>query len=432
MMFLIPFASLAILQGNAPLSLDDAVSIAVQNAFSIRQQKAVIEKNRQKIHENEGQLGPRVAISGTYTRYDKESTANFGSATIVTQPIDPKNVAASLQLPIDISGNVGRIVQASKANLVASEETLNATRNDVKLNVRRSYLNILRAEDQVGVAKLAVQEAEERLKNVKVELEQGTKAKIDVIRIEAQVAQTQSDLLTAQNQVNLSKQVLNNALGRPIETDFQTVHVDNLPAMPSVDPSTIDGAAQKVRPEAKALEKTQLALAYIRQATERGQNPSLNLAINYLRNIDAKGFSSRDESTTGTLTLNFPIFDSGVTRAQVKQARQDEESAKTQLEQVRLGISLEVRQAMTNMSNSKARLDVAKRQTASAEENYRIAKVRLAEGAGITIEITDALTQLTQARNSLVLARYDYWTAYSELQRAVGSDELQQAIGGRN
>ena len=70
------------------------------------------------------------------------------------------------------------------------------------------------------------------------------------------------------------------------------------------------------------------------------------------------------------------------------------------------------------------RLTVADRQVAAAEENYRIAQVRLASGEGITLEITDALTQLTQARTAQVAARYDYWTAYAELQRAVGSDEL--------
>ena len=221
-------------------------------------------------------------------------------------------------------------------------------------------------------------------------------------------------------------------MGRPIETDFKVSHIEGLPSKPKVEVDKLAKAAQDNRPEVKALELTQEALAFIRRAAERGMNPSLTLAINYVRNIDAEGFSARDEQTTGTLTLNIPVFDSGVTRAQVKQARQDEEQAKIQTEQVRLGISLEVRQAITNLINSSTRLEVAQRQLKSAEENYRIAKLRLQAGEGITLEITDALQQLTQARTGAVAARYDYWTAYSELQRAVGTDDLQKLMGGSN
>ncbi|MER3496345.1 MAG: hypothetical protein C4320_05810 [Armatimonadota bacterium] len=36
----------------------------------------------------------------------------------------------------------------------------------------------------------------------------------------------------------------------------------------------------------------------------------------------------------------------------------------------------------------------------------------------------DAQTQLALARNSYVTARYDFFTAYAQLQRAVGRDDL--------
>jgi outer membrane protein TolC len=350
----------------------------------------------------------------------------------VTQPLDTKVATAALQLPIDISGNIGRLVRASKANLLASRETLDAVRNDVKLTTRRSYLGVLRSEEQVQVAQQSLKEAEERLKNAKLELAAGTKAKIDVIRVEAQVAQAQSDLIAATNQRTLAKQSLNNMLGRPIETDFQTQKINAVPQTPASSVDELDRAAQSTRPEAKALERTREALAFIRRATERGLQPTLTAGVNLQKNFDAEGFSARDQTVNGSLTMNWPIFDSGITRAQVGQARQDEEQAKIQLEQVKLGISLEVRQAMTNLINSAARLEVAERQLAAAEENYRIATVRLASGEGITLEITDALTQLTQARTGVVAARYDYWTAYSELQRAAGTDDIQKLLGVNN
>ena len=423
----------AAIQGGEALTMEQAVEIATKNAFSVRQQLSAIEKNRQRVKESQGNLGPRVVVSGTYTRYPSEESTEIGPGqSIVTQPLDTKVATAALQLPIDISGNIGRLVRASKANLLASRETLDAVRNDVKLTTRRSYLGVLRSEEQVQVAQQSLKEAEERLKNAKLELAAGTKAKIDVIRVEAQVAQAQSDLIAATNQRTLAKQSLNNMLGRPIETDFQTQKINAVPQTPASSVDELDRAAQSTRPEAKALERTREALAFIRRATERGLQPTLTAGVNLQKNFDAEGFSARDQTVNGSLTMNWPIFDSGITRAQVGQARQDEEQAKIQLEQVKLGISLEVRQAMTNLINSAARLEVAERQLAAAEENYRIATVRLASGEGITLEITDALTQLTQARTGVVAARYDYWTAYSELQRAAGTDDIQKLLGVNN
>jgi outer membrane protein TolC len=94
--------------------MDEAVDLAVKNAFSVRTQLSTIEKNRQKVKENEAGLGPRVTLSGTYTRNEKEQTAQIGPGqTIVTQPLDTKQASAILTLPIDISGNIGRIVRAS-------------------------------------------------------------------------------------------------------------------------------------------------------------------------------------------------------------------------------------------------------------------------------------------------------------------------------
>ena len=186
-------------------------------------------------------------------------------------------------------------------------------------------------------------------------------------------------------------------------------------------------SAQHKRPEVVSAIENLKALGLITRATEAGLNPTLSLQIQNQHTIDAQGFSSRSQSTTGTLLLNIPIFDSGVTRAKVKQSRQDEVQSRISLEQTQLGISQEVRNAVANLTSAKARFDSANVQVSLAEEVYRLAKVKQDAGAGTYYEVVDAETQLTQARNGQVSARYDYLTSYSQLQRAVGQDDLAAA-----
>jgi outer membrane protein TolC len=72
-------------------------------------------------------------------------------------------------------------------------------------------------------------------------------------------------------------------------------------------------------------------------------------------------------------------------------------------------------------------LENAIEQVKLAEEVYRLAKVKQDAGAGTYYEVVDAESQLTLARNGQVSARYDYLTSYSQLQRAVGQDDIAAA-----
>jgi outer membrane protein TolC len=125
-----------------------------------------------------------------------------------------------------------------------------------------------------------------------------------------------------------------------------------------------------------------------------------------------------------TFTLNVPLFDSGATRARVKEARQDEEAAKIQLKQTQLNISQQVRDAFADLSSAQARLANAQRQVSLAEEVFRLAKVRQDAGEGTYVEVIDAETSLATSRNSLVSAKYDYFLAFSQLQHAMGNDNV--------
>ena len=428
----------AALQGGAsassgPITIDQAVKIAETNAFAVRLQKSVIEKNRLKVQEAKGNLGPQLSLGANYTRYDQALTTSFGAGSppVVIQPIDSKVATATLALPIDIAGNRGRLLQASSLTRQASEISLQGTYNDTKLSVRQAYINVLRTGAQVHVAELSLMDATERLDQAQKQFDQAQVAKLDVNRFQAQVAQSRSDLIAAKDALTLAKYSLNLSLARPIESSVEAIDIDHLPAM-DLEAGQLVEAAQGKRSEVIAATTNLKALKLITRATEAGLNPSLNLQVQYQTTIDAQGFSSRSHSTTGNLILNIPIFDSGVTRSKVKEARQDEVQARISLDQTKLSISQEVRNAVANLTSAKARLQSADEQVKLAEEVYRLAKVKQDAGTGTYYEVVDAETQLTQARNGQIGARYDYLNSYSQLQRAVGQDDLAGAVSNLN
>lgn len=403
-------------QGSS-LTIDDAIKIASENAFSVRSAETTMEKTRNQVSVAKGGLGPKLTVDSTYTRFDKASTANFGGQTVVVSPIDSKQARLSATWQFDLAGNVGRAIKAADALNDGAGAQRDAQLNDLRLRVRQGYYAVLQAQELLKVAEQAQTNNRERVKQAQSQFEAGVIAKIDVLRFETQLAQADADVLAAKNRLRLAKQVLNNTLGRPIETTFDVVPVQVVPTIEGT-PEGYIAEAMSARPDVRAQKLNVEALMYVRLAEQRGLSPTLNLSAVHQRNIDAQGFGARSGSSTGTLLLSWPVFDSGITRSRVHSAQRDEELAGIALEQLTLGISLEVRQALSNLADAKERLDVSSKQVALAEEAFRLAKIRYEAGEGIQLEVTDAQTQLTQAQAGEVGARYDYLNAFATLQRA--------------
>lgn len=402
------------------LTLDEAVAIAKKNAFDIATAQSRVRQSKDLLDQARASVGPRLTANASDThQFDTGGSGGAGGSN------DTKQAGLQLNMPVDITGILGRGIKGASSSVRATEESLKATENLVVLNTRTAYYNVLRARALVGVAEQTVQSASDAVKTEQQQFDAGVVAQVDVLRLQAQLAQAQGDLISARNSLTLAKNNLNNVIGRPIETPFEPQEGPALPEV-SLDADTLAKAAVSRRPEIKSLRYQRETLAWIRRAQEGGLLPSLNLSANYNRNFDAPA-GVRENAASATISVSWPLFDSGVTRAKVANAREDENQAAILQSQVELGISLEVRQAFTNLVNAKATLDVAQSQVTAAAETYRLAQVRLQAGEGTSLEVSTALTALVQAQQGLANARYNYLTAFAQLQRAVAADDPNAA-----
>ncbi|MFZ4507161.1 MAG: TolC family protein [Fimbriimonas sp.] len=426
MMLLAAVAVLPQAQGAKPMTLDEAIAEAEKASFAIRTAQSNLEKARLQALEASGTLGPKVQINSSYQRYGEKPTSSFqGGST----SIDSKNASVTASLPIDLVGVLKRLKKASLLRIDASNQTLVATKQDLRLSVRKAYIGVLRTNAFVTVAEQALVNAKERLVKAQARLKQDEIAPIDALRFETSVRSAEGDLVVAQNTARLAQQGFNLALSRAIDTPVQIAELDSLPN-PTVTAESLVAYGQKQRPEVKGLEQTQKVLSEITEAQRGGLLPSVALSLSHNRYIDSVGPTGKDNSTAALISVSFPIFDSGVTKSKIRQAREDENQVKIQLEQLRLSISQEVRAALRSLSSARERLETAQKQLALAKEVLRISNVRNDAGEGTVLDVVDAQTQLTSAQNNVVSARYDYLTSFSELQRAIGSDDIAAANAG--
>lgn len=411
-------------QGPESLSLDQAVKIARANAFVVTAAQADVRRAQGAVSEAKSSSMPKLTLDGTYTRFDREQTADVGGGTpIVIRPIDQKRVSLSLVQPIDLFGIYGLGISGAWALKYAADSQVQAAMNDAALTAKSAFYQVIKAEDLLDVAEESLANAQRRLEVAQKKVSAGAVAKFEVIRAESDVAAAEQEKIRSKNSVALTKASLNNALARDPNTEFEIVRPEGLPKLQS-NLQTMTESAKSSRPELRAL---QLQLSFrtkFRQAREKGNLPSLTISARHDRDPDAGGFGSQSDSTTAVAALSIPLYEGGLTRARVKQAKEDEEVAKIRLDQATLGVELEVKQAFLNLETASKLIEVAESNVAKAKEALRLANLRYENEIGTQLEVSDAELQYARAMTSLAAARFDYRDAWARMQRAVGKEDI--------
>jgi outer membrane protein TolC len=409
------------------LTIDQAIAIAAQNSFAIKNADATVRSNEQKVREAKGALGPRIATNYNYVRFGQPQRGNLGGQEITFVPIDTNTWTSQLTMPIDIVGFWSKNKKGAEAGVEASRNTRTAAENDLRQSVRKAYLQALRTKNLVRVAEQGQANIQAQVDVAEKKLREGAIARIDLERLKAQKAAADSDVLNARNNHTVAKQVLNLQLARPIETEFDVADVA-APTQHGTGLEKLVDLGQQTRPEVYSFRNTVKALDAAKTVAGQGLLPSLNLSIQNQQALDPEGFNPVRETNTTSLALSIPLYDSGIARAKRAQTEEQIYQTTQQLAQIRLGISQEVRTALTTMENAQARRTAANEQLRLANEVARIARVRRDAGEGTVLEIIDAETTLVNARNAVINAEFDYYAAHADLQHAIGADDIDAAL----
>ena len=117
------------------------------------------------------------------------------------------------------------------------------------------------------------------------------------------------------------------------------------------------------------------------------------------------------------------MFDSGASRARVRQAKQTREKLAETEAQLRDGITLQVGEAYLSMNEANARRSSTAAILAEAEEAVRMAETGYKEGVTTNLDVIDAQNGLSMARLNNAQAKFDYEVAKARLLNAVGAED---------
>jgi len=401
------------------LSLDESIALALKNNASMKTALTSRDSAFWAVKQAKAGKGFTLDYNHTSTRYNGYSTYEllFNRRYQYVYTNDFENTF-TLSVPLYSGGNLEGQIDQAKLNLQVSDLDLEATKQQLKQTVTTDYYSVLQYRNNLAVSKESVDNYNSHLKIVNLQYSAGTVAKTDVLSSQVSLANAQATLIKAQNNYDLAMATLNNATGLPLDTELKLKEELKYEKY-SASLADCTKYALENRPEmAQYRAKVDSAKAGIKVA-ESGKKPSVNLSASENWN-DSHFAGTENNNWAVALTASWSIFDSGLVKSKVNQAKSSLETAKVNADQKRDTILLEVRQYYLSLREAEKRIETTQVAVNQAAENLKISEVRYNAGVGTNLDVLDAVLALNTAKTNYIQALYDYNTSKASLNKAMG------------
>jgi outer membrane protein TolC len=411
------------------LTIEDAVRNALENHPTIKAARERVGAQGAVLRQQFAAYYPTINFN-SFLRSGTQSSGGEGNNFARFSAQGQTNASFTLY-------NFGKregAVQSARETLSATQYNLKTTADTVVLGVKQAYYSYLQAIALVRVREETVRDRDLIVRQAQAFYDVGTRARIDFVRAQSNLFSAQSDLIAAQNAMRVSWVTLKNAMGLP---DLPEQPVSSVPASQvesfavTTFPLTLEQArsqAFSIRPELQSFDAQLRAQDQIIATNRRGHLPDLLADANYSHrtksnysNSDAADAFHFQPSWQAQLSLNIPIFDGFRTTNRIEESVRTYYAIKSQAEQQKQQVALEVEQGYANVGSAQERIKATRAAEQAARENLELANGRYQVGVGSIIEVTDAQALYVSAEVDYVNSLYNYKIAEAQLLRAVGT-----------
>ena len=408
------------------LSLAEAIVLAAQQNQQLRVAAFEVAVARSQLAQARAGGAPQVNAQASYTRTQAQgpTMVSIGGMSVEIPAPSPNiyDVRLVLQYPLFSGGHIEAQIAFAEANLKGAEAALERVKQQVILSVRQAYYQLLLAQSGLEVADRSIAQAAENLRVARARVSAGASPRFDEVQAEVAVAQARQSQVRLRNAIAQATQGLNALINLPLSTPLRLRDALAVrPVGPTVD--ALIARALELRPEFAELRARQAAAQARIALAESGAKPTVavNAATSY-GNSSALFSTGASSAWSLTLAATLNLFDGGLTKERVQEARLRLEQLRASEAAQRQAVELEVRQAFLNLQSAAEELAGAGAVVTQAAEALRIANVRFQSGVGTNLEVLTAQTTASQADAARAESLFTYSVARATLEHAVGAD----------
>ncbi len=400
--------------GKQPLSVAEAVSIALKNQPQIGIAQGNLESAQGRTQQARSNLLPQFGVSTTYS----QSSPIFGGSSSASGSNRFSSALSVDQLLFDF-GRTRDSVRSQTALERAAQFTVTQTQQSVVSAVKTAYYDFQQNQQFRQIAEDNLTNTKRQLDEAQARLDSGLGAPGDVVQAKTNLASSVLALEAARATESNSRVILAQQLG--INPLTPIVTTDTTGEQPLQDESSLEllvQAAMTDRPDIKAATERVNAARFAVGVAGKGDLPRISATAG----VGSRGETSPFQSNTGTfgITLSWNFADSGFTAGAVRSAKGDQLAAQNNLLAISQSAVTEISQTWMILQTAKQRIETAQDQVANAQEYVRIAEGRYSGGLGQFLDVVSAQNSLVSAQRNLAQAQQDVSRARAQLLAAVG------------
>lgn len=394
------------LGSQAQASVSDMLSALTQQGIltpdQAEQLGGALSQTGQSLGQAGNKLGQEVADA-----FDTDTRHMWAGAVMVRQPIYMGGAIKAANKIADIGESM-------------ADDDLDLKRQATLYGVYQAYWTTVSLEQKRNLA-LSYKELVEKLsQDVKKMITQGVATKADGLRVDVRVNEADMQLTQVVNGLSLSKMLLCQLCGLPLNEDIQLT--DSAEGKGNTSALTLDNSADSTfsdRPEIRLLEHSIAISEQTTNLIRAGNLPKVSLVGGYMTTNPSvyDGFRRRFSGVWNVgVIIQVPIWDWFDTTYKIRASKAATNIAKMELSDAREKVELQVTQSQYKIREAQKRLAMASQNIKSAEENLRCANLGFREGVmGIT-EVMEAQTAWQLAQSQKIDAEVE--VRLSELSEA--------------
>ncbi len=407
---------------HGSFTLEEAVRTGLRENPGIRAAEADVRVAQAETRIARSQSGPQVSANAYGTTGSMENVVPSAPGVMPTNynlvpPREYADLNLTAMLPLYTGGLLGNRVRASSERERAASAGVTTVQADIALRIREAYYRALLAAELAKAEETRVQAAREMVRTTRARFEVGKDIEASVRRVEAELSEAEQSLAAMRNDHAKAVLDLKAAMGVAPESGVSLSSALTLTA-PDENLSAFLADAARTRPELLAARARVAAADAQIRAAEGSRRPQVyGMAM-------ADGFASRRMSSgtgyTIGLTASLPLLDGGQRRAESERERAMRDRTESELRDLELRVSNEVRQAWLDAETAARNHQSAETAVQAAQSAYEVVTIRFQAQKSILLEQLDALAALNRARANTARALFNHAVAVARLRRAVG------------
>jgi multidrug efflux system outer membrane protein len=400
-------------------TLQALIQTALTNNYDLRVAAARLEESRALLAQSRSQFYPQVTYQGASgagrnelngVPYDVGGRAAKGS-----------DLAGSVSWEIDFWGRIRRLNESARADFFATGEARTNVMISLIASVAQSYFQLLALDEELAIAQAATNSFGQSLKIFADRLRGGVSSKLETSAAEAALASAAATIPELRRQIALQENQIRVALGfypGSVVRHPGALQTESLPDVPSGLPSALLERRPDIR-QAVQLMRSANARIGVAQANFYPRITLTGLFGEVSPELTAfSGGTAAAWSAGGNLAG--PIFEGGLLKGQLRQARAAWDESRFQYQSTVLNAFQEVSDALVSRQELTMERLEQERAVAAYKEAVQVANQRYLGGQANYYELLQEQQLLFPAQNALTQTLLNQLLATVQLYKALG------------